>query len=103
MSKPLIVSIPHRVGREEAVRRIRAGFDQARSRYASVLTVTEEVWSGDRLAFRVSALGQSANGTIDVADDYVQLEVTLPWLLAKVAERVTPLIRKEGTGLLEKK
>jgi len=27
----------------------------------------------------------------------------LPWLLAKVAETIQPLIRKEGTLLLEKK
>jgi hypothetical protein len=33
----------------------------------------------------------------------VRLEVMLPWLLAKVAETIQPLIRKEGTLLLEKK
>jgi len=27
----------------------------------------------------------------------------LPWLLAKVAETIQPLIRKEGTLMLEKK
>jgi hypothetical protein len=89
MSKPLIVSIPHRLGREEALRRIKSGIATART--------------GDRLAFNVSALGQSASGLIDVADDHVRLEVTLPWLLAKLAEKFTPAIRKEGTLLLEKK
>jgi hypothetical protein len=44
-----------------------------------------------------------ASGSIDVAEDYVRLEVFLPWLLAKVAETLQPLIRKEGTLLLEKK
>jgi hypothetical protein len=38
-----------------------------------------------------------------VLDDHVRLEVVLPWLLAKVAETIQPLIRKEGTLLLEKK
>jgi hypothetical protein len=33
----------------------------------------------------------------------VRLEVVLPWLLAKVAETIQPLIRKEGTLMLEKK
>jgi hypothetical protein len=33
----------------------------------------------------------------------VRLEVVLPWLLAKIAEKVQPLIRKEGTLMLEKK
>ena len=103
MSKPLIVSIPHRLGREEALRRIQSGIATARTNYSSFLAIHEETWAGDRLAFNLSALGQSASGLIDVADDHVRLEVTLPWLLAKFAEKLTPAIRKEGTLLLEKK
>src|SRR5262249_50306826 len=103
VSKPLIVSIPHRLGREEATRRIRSGLTAARTHYSALLTIHEESWSGDRLAFNLSALGQSAVGFIDVADDHVRLEVQLPWLLAVVAEKFTPAIRKEGTLMLEKK
>ena len=68
-----------------------------------MLHLEEETWTGDRLAFRVSALGQHASGNIDVREGDVQLEVTLPWLLHKIAERVTPTIRKEGVLMLEKK
>src|SRR5262245_55968216 len=103
MSQPLIVSIPHRLGKEEALRRLKAGLGSVRTSYGQVLAVQEEIWSGDHLQFRVSALGQVAFGGIDVADDHVRLEVTLPWLLAKIAEKITPAIRKEGTLLLEKK
>jgi hypothetical protein len=55
------------------------------------------------LQFRVRALGQEASGTIDVAEEYVTLQVYLPWLLAKIAAAIQPLVRKEGTLLLEKK
>jgi hypothetical protein len=103
MSKPLIVSIPHRLGREEATRRIKSGLATARGNYSAFLTIHEETWTGDRLAINVSALGQSAHGFIDVAEDHVRLEVTLPWLLAKIAEKFTPAIRKEATLMLEKK
>jgi hypothetical protein len=103
MSKPLIVSIPHRLGREEAARRIKSGFSAARTNYSTFVTFHEEAWTGDRLAFNVSALGQTASGVLDVADDHVRLEVTLPWLLAKVAEKLTPAIRKEATLMLEHK
>jgi hypothetical protein len=103
MSKPLIVSIPHRLGREEAARRIKSGFSAARTNYSSFVTFHEEAWTGDRLAFNVSALGQTASGVLDVADDHVRLEVTLPWLLAKVAKKLTPAIRKEATLMLEHK
>ncbi len=103
MSKPLIVSIPHHLGREEAARRIKSGLANARAHYSTFLNIQEETWSGDRLTFNVSLLGQGAAGLIDFADDHVRLEVTLPWLLAQIVEKFTPAIRKEGTLMLEKK
>jgi hypothetical protein len=103
MSKPLVVSIPHRLGKDEAVRRLKSGLGNAQANYSNLFAMQEEVWTGDRLQFRVSALGQVASGSIDVADDHVNLEVYLPWLLAKVAAAIQPLVRKEGTLLLEKK
>jgi hypothetical protein len=103
MSKPLIVSIPHRLGAEEAARRIRSGLATARANYSAFLTIEEETWAGQRLDFRITAVGQHASGTIDVADDHVRLEVMLPWLLALIAEKFTPAVRKEGTLMLEKK
>lgn len=103
MTAPLVVSIPHRLGKQEAARRLKTGFGQARTSFSHLLSVEEEVWNGDRLTFRLRALGQSANGTIDVAEDHLRLEVALPWLLAKLSERLVPAIRKEATLLLEKK
>jgi Putative polyhydroxyalkanoic acid system protein (PHA_gran_rgn) len=103
MSQPLLVSIPHRLGRQEATRRLKTGLGNARANYAQWLTIEEEVWDCDTVQFRVRALGQSAGGRVDVFDDHVQLEVTLPWLLAKFAEKLVPAIRKEGTLMLEKK
>jgi hypothetical protein len=74
-----------------------------RTNFGHLLSVDEETWNGDRLTFRVRSLGQSAAGTIEVFEEQVRLEVTLPWLLAKLTERLVPTIRKEGTLLLEKK
>jgi len=102
MTTPLVVSIPHRLGKQEAVRRLKTGLGQARTSFSHLMSVDEEVWSGDRLTFRLRALGQSASGTIDVAEDHLRLEVSLPWLLAKLSERLVPAIRREGTLLLEK-
>ena len=103
MSAPLIVSIPHRLGKDEAVRRLKSGFGRVHSDFGHLLTVQEETWSGDRLQFRLSSLGQMASGSVDVADDRVTVEVTLPWLLQKFAEAIQPLIRKEGALMLERK
>jgi hypothetical protein len=103
MSKPVVVSVPHRLGREEAARRIRTGFDRAGSQFAGILNISNQSWSGDRLTFAASALGQQAAGTIDVTETEVRIEVTLPWLLARIAERLAPAIRRESVLMLEKK
>jgi hypothetical protein len=103
MTTPLAISIPHRLGKAEALRRLKTGLERANTDFRNILTVDEEVWAGDRLTFRIRALGQAAGGSIDVAEDHLRLEVTLPWLLAKLAGRFVPTIRHEATLLLEKK
>jgi Putative polyhydroxyalkanoic acid system protein (PHA_gran_rgn) len=102
MSAPLVVSIPHRLGRDEAARRLKAGLTRAASS-VPVLKVDEERWDGDRMVFRVRALGQAASGHLDVADDHVRVEVTLPWLLQRFAEVAQGAIRNRGALLLTKR
>lgn len=102
MSAPLIVSIPHRLGREEATRRLKAGLRRAATNVPT-LQIDEEKWEGDRLVFRVRALGQVASGHLDVAEDHARLEVTLPWLLQRFAKAAQVAIRNRGNLLLTKR
>lgn len=102
MSAPLIVSIPHRLGRDEARRRLQSGLTRVASRVPA-LNVDEERWDGDRMIFRVRALGQSASGLVDVAEDHVRLEVTLPWLLQRFADVAQKTIQQSGRLLLDKR
>jgi len=102
MSAPLVVSIPHRLGREEATRRLKAGLTRA-AVSIPVLKVDEERWEENRMIFRVRAMGQAASGHLDVADDHVRLEVTLPWLLQRFAEVAQIAIRNRGSLLLTKR
>ena len=102
MSRPLVVSIPHRLGKDEAVRRPQSRLRRAASSIP-VLSVDEERWVGDKMLFRVRALGQAASGHVDVAEDHVRVEVTLPWLLQRFAEAAQAAIRSRGQLLLTKK
>ncbi|EIG58562.1 polyhydroxyalkanoic acid system family protein [Bradyrhizobium sp. WSM1253] len=101
MSAPLVVSIPHRLGREEAARRLKTGLGRAAASIP-VLQVEEERWNGDSMNFRIRALGQIASGQVDVADDHVKVQVVLPWLLQRFAEMAQATIRKRGQLLLGK-
>jgi hypothetical protein len=103
MSQPLVVAIPHRLGKEEALRWLKNGLGEAGANFGHLFSVQEETWIDNHLQFRINVLGQAASGGIDVADDHVRLELALPWLLARLVETFQPLIRKEATLLLEKK
>lgn len=106
MSKPLVVSIPHRLGQAEATRRLKGGLTRVAANFPA-LSADEETWTqengADRMAFRMRALGQAVSGTIDVRDEEVQLELNLPFLLRVFAEHATETIQKQGKLLLEKK
>ncbi|CAN5227005.1 polyhydroxyalkanoic acid system family protein [soil metagenome] len=103
MAQPFIISIPHQLGKDEAICRLKAGLGSIRSEYGKILQVHEEIWSADRLAFQLTALTQRVSGTINVAEDHVKLEVMLPWLLAGLAHGVQATIRARATRMLEKK
>src|SRR4029077_13277032 len=99
---PLVVSIPHSLGREEAMRRLKTGLSRAATS-VPVLSVDDERWEDSRMIFRVRAMGQAVAGHVDVADDHVRVEVVLPWLLQRFAEVAQAAIRKRGNLLLTKK
>ena len=103
MSKPVVVVIPHQLGRAEARTRLERGIAQLKAKFADKVAAVDERWAGDRLDFSVNALGQSVSGGLDVAEDSVRVELQLPWVLAMIAEKAKSYIEKEGTLLLEKK
>jgi hypothetical protein len=102
MAEPVVVNIPHRLGKQEAIRRLQAGFGNVRSTLGEKFVVLKDDWAGDHLDFRASLLGQSTTGTVDVAEDHVRLEVQLPWMLAMFANKAKALVQKKGKLMLEK-
>jgi hypothetical protein len=103
MSKPLIVEIPHQLGREEARRRLQRGIGQLKTKFGEHVTSVDERWTDDHLDVTIRALGHGISAGLDVETDHVRLEVQLPWVLALLAEKAKGFIRKEGQILLEKK
>jgi Putative polyhydroxyalkanoic acid system protein (PHA_gran_rgn) len=103
MPETLTVLIPHQLGRDEALRRLKSGIEKAESQFSSVFTVQEQIWSDNRLRFVVRALRQPVRGSIEVEDVQVKLEVQLPWVIARLAATIQQVVQKQGTGLLEKK
>lgn len=103
MSQSVVVVVPHRLGKEEAVRRLQGGLGRLRESLGGAVRPLQETWSGHHLDFRWSLLGQTASGSLEVEDAHVRVEIELPWLLARLAEKAKSALHKQGRLLLEKK
>lgn len=103
MSKPLTVSLPHSLGREEAKRRIQHGMGQAQASLGNSLAKIDAPWTGDRMDLSLGIMGQNVTGHVEVLEETVRLEVHLPWALRLFAEKARGVIESQGRLMLEKK
>lgn len=99
MSKAVVVSIPHELGRAEARRRIDEGVGRLTSQIGPIGEI-QQTWEGDTLRFSVQAIGQTVTGTIEVQEHEARLEVYLPAIFAMIASKVQGRLRQEGQILL---
>ena len=96
----LTATIPHKLTRAEARRRIQEGFAQVRRESAAVVQELRETWTGDRMDFTASALGQSFTGHLKVGDQAVHVELALPWMLDMLVGPLRQQIQQRGQKLL---
>jgi hypothetical protein len=99
--EPISVTITHRLGREEAKRRIERGLASVRTEIMRYVKSLDYRWEGYRLEFGAAVLRQTVAGRLEVFDDRVRIEFTLPRLLHLVAKTVAGRIEKRGAALLE--
>jgi hypothetical protein len=102
MSNPVTVDLPHKLGAEEARRRIERNVDKLTDHIPGGAQVGSR-WSGNRLDLDIGAMGQQVAAVIDIQESIVRLTVTLPPALAFFGGMLEPLIRKQGTTMLEDK
>ena len=103
MAQPLIVNLPHRLGAEEAKRRIAGGMDKLAQHIPGGAAEVKSSWAGDRLNLLVKAMGQEVDSHIDVQETNVRVEVVLPAFLAMFANQIGGFLTKRGGELLEDK
>jgi hypothetical protein len=103
MSTPITIHIPHQLGRAEARRRIETGLARFMDLVPAGSGRGDEQWEGDRLRFRVAAMGQTVSGVVDVVDDAVALQIELPGALGLLAHGIRERLKKNVQLLLTKK
>ena len=99
MQRPIDVDLPHKLGREEARRRIATNIDKLSSHIPGGAAVRHD-WQGDRLNLTVEAMGQAVEAQIDVEETKVHCRVLLPGMLSLFAAPIEAMLKKKGNDLL---
>ncbi|MBV8685328.1 MAG: polyhydroxyalkanoic acid system family protein [Alphaproteobacteria bacterium] len=102
MSNPIVVDLPHTLGREEAKRRLERGMGRISQQIPGGAEV-ESAWTGDRLDLRVQAMGQDIRSKLDVQEKIVRMEVILPPGLSFFGNGIAALLKRQGEAMLEDK
>jgi hypothetical protein len=100
MAKNLTIVVPHSLGKQAAMRRLRDGVaGLARSDLSRFFTLERQDWNDDGVNFQVRAMGKDWNGQIAIADDHAMLTLPMPWYVAPFAARIETQVRKHGGEL----
>jgi hypothetical protein len=102
MTTPIKVDLPHRLGAQEAKRRLQEGIGTLRDHIPGGAEVSSS-WQDNRMNLSVRAMGQDVRAILDVEESKVRLEVLLPPMLGFLARPIEALLRSQGSALLEDK
>jgi hypothetical protein len=101
MTTPIQVDLPHRLGAEEARRRIDGGIGKLNNFIPGGGADVQAAWNGDVLGLQVGAMGQVVNAQIDVRETFVRVELVLPPSLAFFRPVIEQALRRKGSDMLE--
>jgi hypothetical protein len=101
-AKPIVITISHQLGRDDAKRRLDDGLGQIRRTLAPFASAIDYRWTGYRLDFDLTAMWHRIAGHIDIEDRLLRIELGLPALLQLLSRTLSRRIRAEGSRLLGK-
>jgi hypothetical protein len=99
---PVSFDLPHKLGAQEARRRIAGGIGSLADHLPSGAKVGT-TWNGDHLALAIEAIGQRVDAGVDVHDAFVRVQVVLPPALSFFTKPIEAALRRGGSALLEDK
>ncbi len=100
MGQTVSVDVPHKLGAEEAERRVRAGIEALKSKYGETLSIVQVDWGEARADLTIAIFGHSLKAAMDFLPDCVRVSLELPWVLAMVAEKAKSLMAHQTEEML---
>jgi hypothetical protein len=99
MQRPIDVDLPHKLGKEEARRRLATNIHKLSSHIPGGAAVRHD-WQDDRLNMTIEAMGQAIEAQIDVQDAKVHCRILLPGMLGLFAAPIEAMLKQKGSDLL---
>jgi hypothetical protein len=96
----LKMEMPHKLGSDEAARRLKDKFSEVYVKFGSQVSDIKEDWVDHTLNFGFKTMGMGISGIIKVEDSAVNLTAELPLAAAFFKSAIEDRIRQELGGLL---
>jgi len=96
----MTLNIPHQLSRAEARQRVQELVTRVQQDLGGALGSVEERWNGDTLSFTLAVANHRCSGQVQVEDQWVRMEVVLPWFLGMLSGRIQAYAQHEGQLLL---
>ena len=96
----LEMSIPHKLSREEAKRRIQELLPKMKADYGDQIKNLHEEWNGDTGVFSFSVMGFAVSGSLTVNESSVDLDGSLPFAAAFFKGKIKSVIEEKAQQVL---
>jgi hypothetical protein len=96
------VTVPHEIGREEAVARLKNLLGDMKAQYGDKISDLREDWTSDGGTFSFKAMGFKIAGALKVSENEMRVDGDFPWAAKPFQGQVETVIRERAERLLKK-
>lgn len=101
MSAPVHVAIPHKLGKDEARRRLKSRIGELPGHIPGGVAAVSSEWPGeDVMQLDVKAMGQEVKARIVVLDNALDVTIDLPPMLSFFGDIIRKAVAAKGGALL---
>lgn len=101
MVVPVVIDVPHKLGRDGARERLRTRLGELGGHMPAGIGEVRATWPSDyEMALDITAMGQSIPARLEVMDACVRVHISLPPMLAYFSGMIGAAVRDQGTKLL---
>jgi hypothetical protein len=94
------LSVPHKLGADEAKRRITQLIGEARGQFGHSVSDVKESWVDNRGTFSFRAMGFSVSGNLQVEPATVEMDINLPFAALPLKGRIENELSSKAKTLL---